>query len=55
MRSDNYYDGKRFYSMETLSINGKFEVYSSSSWIGLGWMIFKVRCYHLLKYGKWKD
>ena len=55
MRESNYYSGKRFYSMEALSITGKFEVYSTSSWLGLGWMIFKARCYHLFKYGKWAD
>jgi hypothetical protein len=54
-RQSKKFDGKCFYSMETLSINGKYEVYADRTWLGLGWRIFKFRLYHLIKHGKWAD
>jgi hypothetical protein len=29
--------------------------YVAHSWIRLGWEIFKHRCWHLFKHGKWMD
>ena len=52
-RESEYFSGERFYAMETLSITGELEVYADGTWLGLGWRIFKVRCYHLYKFGKW--
>ncbi len=56
MRESDTFEGKCFYSMEVYSpISGKFEVYATSSWLALGWRIFKVRCYHLYKHFRWVD
>lgn len=48
------FDGQTFYSMETWA-HGHPAVYTSGSWFGLGWQIFKHRLNHLIKDGRWKD
>ena len=47
-------EGKTFYSMETYA-QGHPAVYTSESWLGLGWQIFKRRFWHLVKDRRWGD